>query len=473
MPDRAVSRGPASFVARDAGSFRDPTGFVYRRDGVIYRQINAGHAADWGLFRSTGLYDRLTAKGWLVEQTEVDLSFAFDDRAAKVLRPREIDFVSYPYEWTFSQLKDAALLTLDIQEAAVASSMSLKDASAYNVTFDGPRPVLIDALSFEARPTDMPWVAYRQFCQHFLAPLALMAKRDIRSGALLRDFIDGIPLDLAARLLPTRSRLQPGLAMHLHLHARAQKGVMEADDKRAERGKSEVRMSRERLEALIDSLRRTIKGLEWDPHKTQWAAYGETSSYTDAGAASKARLVEQFVAATDGNVVWDLGAANGAFSRIAAGLGRTVVAIDGDQGSAEQVYRDLKKSGETGIMPLVVDLSNPSPALGWAHRERRSLADRANADTLVALAVIHHLAIGNNVPLRDVSSYFAQLGRQLVIEFVPKEDPRVKAMLIDRKDVFADYTLDGMLAAFATEWELVDRAPIEDSPRTLLRFNRR
>jgi len=478
VPDRAVPRGPASSLSdrsaiRDSGSFRDPAGFVYRRDGVLYRQINAGYTADWELFRSTGLYDRLVAKGWLVEQTEVDASFAFDDRAARVLRPRELDFVSYPYEWTFSQLKDAALLTLDVQAAALAASMTLKDASAYNVTFDGPRPVMIDALSFEARPDDAPWLAYRQFCQHFLAPLALMARRDIRSGALLRDFIDGIPLDFAAHLLPARSRLQPGLAMHVHLHARAQKGVLGADGSRAERQRSDVRMSRERIEALIDSLRRTVNGLHWDPQKTQWAAYGETSSYTKSGAAAKALLVERFIGATDGNVVWDLGANNGAFSRIAAGLGRSVVALDGDQGAAELLYRELRDQSEASIMPLVVDLSNPSPALGWAHGERRSLADRANADTLVALALIHHLAIGNNVPLGEVSSYFARLGRQLIIEFVPKEDPRVRAMLVDRRDVFADYSLDGMLAAFEPEWHLVDRSPIEDSQRTLLRFNRR
>jgi hypothetical protein len=300
-----------------------------------------------------------------------------------------------------------------------------------------------------------------------------MAKRDIRSSALLRDFIDGIPLDFAAHLLPARSRLQPGLAMHLYLHARAQKGVMAGDANRAQRTQSSVRMSRERLEALVDSLRRTIDGLDWNPRKTQWSAYGETSSYSAAGAASKARLVEQFVRATDGHVVWDLGANNGAFSRIAADLGRSVMAVDGDPGAAEQLYRDLLAHNDGRITPLVVDLSNPSPALGWSHRERRSLAERANADTLVALAVIHHLAIGNNVPLGQVSSYFAQLGRQLIIEFVPKEDPRVAAMLVDRKDVFADYTLDGLLSAFDADWELVDRAPIEDSKRTLLRFNRR
>jgi len=331
-------------------------------------------------------------------------------------------------------------------------------------------------LSFEPRRDDAPWLAYRQFCQHFLAPLALMARRDVRSILLLRDFIDGIPLDMAAHLLPTISRLQPGLAMHVHLHSRAQKGVLAGDEgKRSERAaqRSEVSMSRSRLEALIDSLRRTIGGLRWDPERTEWSGYGETSSYTPNAAASKQQIVDSFLRRTDGSRVWDIGANNGTFSRMAAELGRSVVAIDADHGATELLYRELKKSTDAHILPVVIDLSNPSPALGWAHTERRSLAERANADVLMALALVHHVAIGNNVPLSHVSSYFARLGRQLILEFVPKEDPRVEAMLIDRRDVFADYSLDGLKTAFNSEWQLLEEAPVNGSARTMLRFVRR
>ena len=465
-----------SATGRDPASFRDPTGFVYRRDGVLYRQINAGHEPDWEQFQRTGLYQRLVDRGWLVQHDECDRSLALDDNAAKVLKPRLLEFVSYPYEWTFSQLKDAALLTLDVQNEAIGSGMTLKDASAYNVTFEATRPILIDALSFEPRADEAPWLAYRQFCQHFLAPLALMARRDVRSILLLRDFIDGIPLDMAAHLLPGISRLQPGLAMHVHLHSRAQKGVLGGDEGQGSQRtakRSAVSMSRSRLEALIDSLRRTIGGLNWDPQRTEWAGYGETSSYSASAAASKQQIVDSFLRRTDGSRVWDIGANNGAFSRIAAELGRSVVAIDGDHGATELLYRELKKSTDARILPLVIDLSSPSPALGWAHSERRSLAERANADVLMALALVHHLAIGNNVPLSHISSYFAQLGRQLIFEFVPKEDPRVTAMLIDRRDVFADYSLDALKTAFNSKWQLLEEASVDDSARTMLRFVRR
>ncbi|HSH21482.1 MAG TPA: hypothetical protein VK992_02540, partial [Candidatus Caenarcaniphilales bacterium] len=366
---------------REPSSFRDPTGFVYRRDGQIYRQIHAEHAADWEKLYSSGLYSRLVERGWLVEHEEVPAKFAFDAAAWRVVRPRLIEFVSYPYEWTFGQLRDAALLTLDAQTAALDAGLTLKDASAYNVQFEAERPVLIDPLSFEQYEENAPWVAYRQFCQHFLAPLALMAQRDVRLGLLLRDFIDGVPLDLAARLLPLSSRVRMGQAAHLHLHARAQRS-----HGRNGEGEVRVQMSRTRLEALLDSLRSTIEGLRWQPAGTEWADYGLTASYSDRAAESKRAIVQRFLEATDGTWVWDLGANTGFFSRIAADLGRRVLAIDGDPAAAEQHYRALRQAGPGAILPLVIDLANPSPSLGWAHGERRSLVERANADTLIALA---------------------------------------------------------------------------------------
>jgi ribosomal protein L11 methylase PrmA len=455
---------------RDPASFRDPTGFVYRRGERLFRQVHEAHAAEWQQFEGSGLYRRLVERGWLVAHAPVAPALAFDERAWRVLEVEQVDFVSYPYEWTFGQLKDAALLTLEAQAAAVEADMTLKDASAYNVLFDGSRPVLIDALSFERRTEDEPWVAYRQFCQHFLAPLALMAQRDVRIGLLLRDFIDGVPLDLAADLLPVSSRVRLGLGTHLHLHARAQRQHA-ADPDRGGSGRP-VRLSRARLEALVESLHATVAGLRWEPRGTEWSDYGETTSYSPTAAAAKRQLVQRFLAKTDGQWIWDLGANTGVFSALAAESGRRVVALDADHAASEQHYRSLRRSDSPHILPLVMDLANPSPALGWAHRERRSLAERANADVLIALALVHHLAIGNNVPLAQLSSFLAELGRQLIIEFVPKSDPRVRAMLARRRDVFAEYSLDGLKTAFAARWRLAEEERIEDSERTLLRFVR-
>ena len=204
-------------------SFRDPGGFLFRREGSLYRQVNRACAEDFQLLESSGLAASLREAGLLIPHVEADVEPPRPDIAFRVIRPEPVPFISYPYEWSFSQLKDAALTTLRIQKIALRHGMILKDASAYNIQFHRGRPVLIDTLSFTRYEEGQPWVAYRQFCQHFLAPLALMAYRDVRLSALLRTEIDGVPLDLAAGLLPWRTRLKPGLLMHLHVHAASQK----------------------------------------------------------------------------------------------------------------------------------------------------------------------------------------------------------------------------------------------------------
>jgi hypothetical protein len=394
----------------------------------------------------------------------VDTSLAVSPDAVAVMRPRELPLISYPYEWCFGQLRDAALLTLELQRRALAAGMRLKDASAYNIQFDAGRPILIDTLSFEEGDPTQPWPAYRQFCEHFLAPLALIAYRDPRCGLMLRDFIDGIPVDLAARLMPGRTRFRPGLLAHLHLHAGAQRRSQAAGPTVEHR--SARRMSQTGQEAILDSLRRTVEGLRWQP-SGHWVQYGRQTSYSEAGAASKREHVERMLGASGARVVWDLGANVGTYSTIAAGDGRQVIAFDQDASSVEHHWRTLSAEARASVLPLVMDLTNPSPALGWALEERRSLIQRGPADLVMALALVHHLAIGNNVPLEGIAALFAKLGRQAIVEFVPKDDPMTQHLLAARRDVFPDYTLDGFRAAFAGHFTIVDEAPVADSRRTL------
>ena len=276
-PNARETVGPT----RDPGSFRDPSGFVFRRDGVLYRQVNRVFADDWQAAVDAGLLRRWQESGRLVRHERVDISLAADpDRALAVLRPEPVDFVSYPYEWTFGQLKDAALLTLDLQEDAERAGFTLRDASAYNIQFHRGRSILIDSLSVERLKPAEPWAAYRQFCQHFVAPLALMARREVRLGLMLRDHLDGIPLDLASTLLPARTRLSVGLASHVHLHARAQRRFARAGSPSRGTGG----MGPTRRAALLDSLRRTVDGLRWNPGGTEWADYDRQSPYSDESA---------------------------------------------------------------------------------------------------------------------------------------------------------------------------------------------
>jgi ribosomal protein L11 methylase PrmA len=452
-------------VERDPGSFRDPGGFVYRRDGVLLRQVGESLAGDWEAFVASGLATRLVDQGRLIRWEPAPIEDAASADARIVLRPEPLEFISYPYEWTFGQLRDAALLTLDIQLEAMTAGWTLRDASAYNVQFRDGRPVLIDLLSLEPLEDGAPWVAYRQFCEHFLAPLALMARRDIRLGRLLRADPDGIPLDLAKELLPWRSRLNFGLLSHLYLHAAAQsRHQANEDEGAAARG---ARISATRLRALVENLRKTVAGLRWTPGGTEWADYADNTSYTDRATAAKERLVGEYVTAAGGQRVWDLGANTGRYSRIAADAGRTVLAFDIDPAAAERNYRTLAAEGRHDILPLVMDLANPSPGIGWAGGERRSLLDRANADVTLSLALVHHLAISRNVPLEMFIDLLADLAPVAIVEFVPKEDPMVQRLLAARRDVFPRYTLEGFRDAATTRFSIAAETPIEESGRTL------
>lgn len=446
---------------------------MFRRDGVLLRQVQPVWAEEWRAFADSPLARSLVGKGRLVGWQEAPLSDAFDESAAAVIRPDVVPFISYPYEWTFGQLQDAALLTLDVQAAAIAQDWTLKDASAYNVQLRGVQPVLIDHLSFQRLAPESPWVAYQQFCEHFLAPLVLMARRDVRLGRLLRDQLDGIPLDLAAALLPGRTRLTLGLGTHLHLHARSQRS--HAGDARKP---AEVRLSRSRLSALIESLRGTIAGLSWRPAGTEWADYADKdhASYEGGTPDAKESIVRDLLTAAGpgaGRSCWDLGANTGRFSAIAASLGYRVLSFDIDPAAAERHYRALKAAGRTDTTPIVMDLADPSPGLGWALRERDSLLDRANADVIMALALVHHLGIGRNVPLAMVMDLFAGLAPQAIVEWVPRGDPMVDILLASREDVFSDYTTEGFEAAVASRFEVRSRTLIPGSPRVLYHLERR
>jgi hypothetical protein len=445
-------------------SFSDPSGFLFSRQGVLYRQVNRSYAEDYTRLKESGLYDKLVRAGWLIPHVDTDQPPAEAESAFLVIQPERVPFISYPYEWSFSQLKDAALATLAVQKRALKAGMTLKDASAYNIQFVHGRPVLIDSLSFTAYQEGRPWDAYRQFCQHFLAPLSLMALVDVRLGRLLREYIDGIPLDLASRLLPGRTRLDFGLLTHIHLHANAQtryagSGVKSA---LAERG-----VSRNAFVGLLDSLEKTVQKLTWNPAGTEWGNYYEITNYSGSAFDHKKQLIAGWIQREKPAQVWDLGANTGVFSRVAGESGAFVVSFDIDPAAVEQNYRMVKADKARSLLPLLLDLTNPSPALGWANRERDSFEQRGAADLVMALAVIHHLAISNNVPLQRLAEYFSSLTRRLIIEFVPKSDSQVQKLLSSRADIFPDYTFEGFESAFSECFTIREKAAVRDSERFL------
>ncbi len=449
-------------------SFRDRAGFVFTHDGALYRQINPVARADYERLVDSGLYDRLVKSGDLVSHEESDAGLSPDGLAFRVIRPELVSFVSYPYEWCFSQLKDAALLTLRLQALAVEHGMGLKDATPYNVAFWQGRAVWIDTLSFEAARPGAAWVAYRQFCEMFLAPLALMSLVDVRLLGLLRSNLDGVPLDLASTLLPASSRLRPGLLMHIHLHAAAQRRMQGRALKTTAKP-----LSRNALAGIVESLERTIKRLEWRQAATEWGDYYDRTNYSDTAFAHKRDIVEAAIERLAPGSVWDLGANDGTFSRLASTRGIPTVAFDVDPLAVEKNYRRAKQAAERTILPLLLDLTNPSAGSGWASEERDALADRGPADLALVLALVHHLAIAHNVPLPRIAEYLARLARGLVVEFVPKEDSQVQRMLASRADIFDDYTQEGFERAFSTCFAIEEVTRVRDAARTIYVMRRR
>ena len=448
-------------------SFRDPDGYLFWADGVLFRAVNESYRENYECLLNSGLYEKLIEKRLLIPHKEVDKKK--DVSAWLTIQPELVTFISYPYEWCFSQLKDAALLTLDIQFLALDYGMWLKDASAYNIQFHQGRPVFIDTLSFEPYVEGRPWVAYRQFCQHFLAPLTLMAKRDVRLGQLMRNHIDGLPLDLASSLLPKWSWLNFGIVMHLHIHSRTQKSFADSHAAPSKTALKLSKVSRVGLIGLLDGLRKTIAKLDWNPGDTEWGDYYNDTNYSDTAFEAKRRHVKKFFDdAGPQKEVWDLGANIGLFSRIASEEGLFTAAFDIDPSAVEINYRQVRKQGETALLPLLLDLTNPSPGLGWNAAERDSLTDRGPVDCIMALALIHHLSISNNVPFERVASFFAQLCRKsLIIEFVPKSDSQVQRLLRSRVDIFVNYDRDHFEQAFAQYFSIERAEMIEGSERVL------
>lgn len=459
----------STFPATHTGSFRDPAGFIFVHNGELYRQVNLVGKQDYEFFMSSGLYAALSDAGLLVSHEELKAPPRLADSRLryKIIKPTRVPFVSYPYEWTFSQLKDAALLTLGIQKIALVHGMILKDASAFNVQFVGNRAIFIDTLSFRIYKKGAPWDGYKQFCQHFIAPLTLAAYTSPAAISTLKVFLDGIPLNFAAQLLPAKSKMRWGQLAHLHLHAASQKRY----DKANLNPKAKPRtISPTALQGLLSSLQKTISRLNLPKQRSEWGDYYDNTNYSSAAFTTKKKIVKQLLGKLPETpkVVWDMGANDGTFSELAAKLGADTVSFDIDYQAVEKNYAKERDNGMSKlILPLVQDLSNPSPALGWAHQERSSLEERGPADVALALALVHHLAIGNNSPLIDIASFFRSICRHLIIEFIPKEDSKVEILLRGRNNIFTDYDIEHFEAAFGQHFKLISRVPVTGSRRVI------
>lgn len=448
----------------ESASFRDPNGYIFYHDNEVFRFIGESAIPDFNKFIDSGLSKSLIDKKQLIPFIKEESNKFNIDRSGIIVKADKIDFISYPYEWCFSQLKDAALLTLIIAKKALKYDLWLKDASAYNIQFHNGKPIFIDILSFESYPEDSPWVAYKQFCQHFLAPLLLMAYTDFNLSSLLKNFIDGIPLELASRLLPFKTKLSLFIFIHIHLHAKIQKKY---EDKGESIQNTMKILPRGRLLNLLESLSSVIKSLKLKQQDTEWRNYYNITNYSKKAFRQKKNIIDDYIKSLSLKTVWDFGANIGEFSRTDSLKSMQVISFDIDYMAVEKNYCYNKENKINNVLPLLFDLTNPSPAIGWANVERKSLIQRCDANLILALALVHHIAISNNVPLRKVAELFSSLADYLIIEFVPKEDSQVKKLLSSREDIFPEYNINGFEKAFLSFYDIIKKDEITDTSRIL------
>jgi SAM-dependent methyltransferase len=462
--------GPLAANGIESGSFRDRSARVFYSDGSVFRGLSASAWQEWQSVVITSFFKQALDTGRVVATEIVDpttlrgMDLPFE--SAAVLRHQAIPFVTYPYEWCFGMLKHAALLQLEMLEAALAEDFTLKDATPFNIQWIGPRPVFIDVASFVRLRPGQPWTGYRQFCRMFLYPLFLHAYKGVPFHPWLRGRLEGIDADECRRIMSWRDMLRPGVLSHVVAQSRFERRYADtARDIRQELRRAGF--DKRLISANLAGLRRLITGLKWVPRASAWSDYVCRNSYDYSETAEKDRFVEAALGLTRPRILWDLGCNTGRFSKLAAKYADYVVAIDSDHESIERLYGELRCGTIRNVIPLVMDVSDPSPGLGWRGTERRPLLQRGRPELVLCLAVIHHLAITSNVPIADLVEWFAEMGAALVVEFPTPDDPMVKRLLLNKDSVYNDYSVTYFERALGNRFDIRDRLVLASGTRIL------
>jgi len=463
-----MSRPSGTAPVPDSGSFRDPNGRVYVHDGKVYRGLSAAALKNFQALRKTRFYQIFTESGELISTEEVP---APDWAAGQTewtgwLLHQTVPFISYPYEWTFSMLRDAAQLQLRLLEAALQEGWSMKDATPYNVQFVAGKPLFIDVPSFEPLAPGSAWQGYRQFCEMNLFPLLLQAYKNVDFQPFLRASINGVGVQVAAGLFSPRDRVRKGVTAHVWLQALLDRKYGKSK-RNLRRELKTAGLNRELLLANVRRLLKLLARLEWQASGSEWENYAQFHNYSDEDHAAKMAFVEQAAADCKASLSWDLGCNTGQFSQIAAQHGELVIAMDADHLVVERLYRNPDLMSSKRILPMVQNLADPSPAWGWRQSERKALEQRGKPQLVLALALIHHVVIGANIPLAAFIDWLGSLGSALVIEFVSREDEKVIQLLRNREESFPAYNQPSFELALGQHFSTVKRQDLRNGLRAL------
>ncbi len=444
-------------------SFRDNSGFVFKENNIFYRTVLKNYEPSYNKLIQSGLYKKLISKQLFIPHDEIE-SKKINNDIVKILKPMQLNFISYAWEWSFSMLKDAALCTLENAITGLDFGMILKDANTHNIQFVQGKATLIDSLSFEIYNEKQHWMAYRQFCESFLAPLLLQKYNHAAMNKLLIAYPSGIPLKICNQLLPAKAKWNLNVFLHIYLPAKI---------KNKKNEKKTPDFSKQKMTTLLQGLKSFVKNLELKKDKTVWDDYYAKTILNATYLEEKKKLVSDFLSKISFNSILDLGANDGEFSLPFANSDKKIISVDIDENCIERLYLHCKKHKIKNINAIINNMANPSPALGWRNEERNNLHDRIKTDVTLALALIHHLAIAENIPLKKIVDYFYSLSPYLIIEFVEKNDAKVQELLKFRKDIFDDYNAENFKKIVREKYEILEEEIVGNEKRILFLLKRK
>ena len=447
-------------------SYRDPAGFMFESEGQLYRQVNLAGKEDLEQLMQSGLYKQLTDQSLLISHQTIDKNFNGAPDWYSTLQPEILPVISYPWEWSFATLQEAALLTLRIMRLSIGKGMILKDATPFNVQIHKGRLIFIDTLSFTNYTESKPWDAYRQFCETFLFPLYIEHYTGMEGSRLLSIYPDGIPAATTAALLPWKSKWNLGVRLHVLLQSKVGGNAAPTN--------KEIRFSKTKMQQLLQHLESIIKDLKTGyPENSVWNHYYDGSILGPEYLEEKTRLIRDIIGERRFQLVLDLGANDGHFSKLLATQSAIVVATDSDRNCIQRLYKEVREKKMGNVYPLLLDITNPSAGIGFENKERTSFFNRVHPDMAMALALIHHLAIGKNIPLERIARHFHELAPEWIVEFVPKSDEKVQQLLANRTDIFDHYDQAHFERLFGQYFHFEQVVPVTGTGRILYFMKRK
>lgn len=436
---------------KEFGSYKDPSGYVFYHGDNVYRYVEQNEFLFLRDFLNSELYKELQKKRMVVNTKIINLEKNFvlrknlPDTVKKVFQHEKIEFISYPYEWSISMCTDAALLTLEIQNKLLKHGFSLKDATPYNIQFLNSNPIFIDICSIEKVERTGVWKAYNQFCQFWLYPILLYRNgfRDFQQIYL--KYLDGIPLEKAVSILGIwRPFFRFRLLLDYFLPALMSK--FESLRQKSSELQLKERKNSEKIIAMnVNRLISVINNLGKNKFKGHWSDYSDTHSYYRKNEQKKLDFISNCLSRekSPSKIVLDMGCNVGKYSRLAESYGFQVVAIDSEMDCINQLYID-SRDNNLSILPLCIDLLNPSPALGWNNDERKSFLNRMESkfDFVLSLALVHHLLVTGRVPLGFIVDLQRRLTKKyLITEFVGPNDGMFQKLMHHRAESYDYYDI--------------------------------